>query len=106
MADITNMFITVEWNENCPSDSFLGIGYLVFSETLHGSRGPCRSCVHAGVGYFFEKSRSCKNDQKWSKMARNRVFGLFRKTKSLGLSGNCVKLKFLWTINILQKLHA
>ena len=100
MADIRNMFITVEWNENCPSDSFLGIGYLVFSETLHGSRGPCRSWI------FFEKSRSGKNGQKWSKMARNRVFGLFRKTKSLGLSGNCVKLKFLWTINILQKLHA
>ena len=68
MPDIRNMFITVEWNENCPSDSFLGIGYLVFSETLHGSRGPCRSCVHAGAGYFLknpDQAKMAKNGQKW-----------------------------------------
>ena len=34
------------------------------------------------------------------------VFGLFKKTTSLVLSGICVKRKFLWLINILQKLHA
>ena len=34
------------------------------------------------------------------------VFGLFKKIKSLVLSGICVKLKFLWFINILWKLHA
>ena len=52
-----------------------------------------------------------KNGQKWLK---NMVFGLFILLKSpktmffmsLVLSGNCVKWKFLWFINILQKLHA
>ena len=33
------------------------------------------------------------------------VFGLFKKIASLGLSGICVKSKFLWFINILRKLH-
>ena len=44
-----------------------------------------------------------KNAQKWPK---NRVFALFKKIMSLFLSGICVKLKFLWFINILQKRHA
>ena len=44
-----------------------------------------------------------ENVQKWPK---NMVFGIFRKIMSLVLSGICVKLKFLWFINILQKLHA
>ena len=44
-----------------------------------------------------------KNGQKWSK---NRGFELFKKIMSLVLSGICVKRKFLWFINILQKLHA
>ena len=44
-----------------------------------------------------------KNGQKLSK---NRVLGLFKKITSLVLSGICVKRKFLWFINILQKLHA
>ena len=44
-----------------------------------------------------------KNGQKWPK---NMVFGLFKKITSLVLSGICVKSKFLWFINILQKLHA
>ena len=34
------------------------------------------------------------------------VFGLFKKITSLVFSGICVKQKFLWFINILQKLHA
>ena len=34
------------------------------------------------------------------------VFGHFKKIMSLVLSGICVKRKFLWFINILQKLHA
>ena len=42
-----------------------------------------------------------KNDQKWPK---NIVFGLFKKIKSLVLSGICGKWKFLWFINILRKL--
>ena len=43
-----------------------------------------------------------ENGQKWPK---NMVFGIFRKIMSLVLSGICVKLKFSWFINILQKLH-
>ena len=51
-----------------------------------------------------------KNGQKCLK---NMGFGLFILLKSpktmffmsLVLSGNCVKWKFLWFINILQKLH-
>ena len=41
--------------------------------------------------------------QKWPK---NTVFELFKKIRSLVLSGIGVKRKFLWSINILQKLHA
>ena len=33
------------------------------------------------------------------------AFGLFKKISLLVLSGICVELKFLWSINILQKLH-
>ena len=44
-----------------------------------------------------------KNDQKWPKY---RIFGLFKKITSSVLSGIGVKRKFLWLINILQKLHA
>ena len=44
-----------------------------------------------------------KNGQNWP---RNRVFELFKKITSLVLSGICVKRKFLWSNNILQKLHA
>ena len=44
-----------------------------------------------------------KNGQKWSK---NMVFGLFKKITSLAFPGICVKRKFFWFINILQKLHA
>ena len=44
-----------------------------------------------------------KNGQKWPK---NRIFGLFKKIMSLVLSGICLKRKFLWFINILQKLRA
>ena len=40
------------------------------------------------------------------KWPANRVFGLFKKITSLVFSGICVKQKFLWFINILQKLHA
>ena len=34
-----------------------------------------------------------------------RFFGLFKKIKSLVLSGIVVERKFLWSFNILQKLH-
>ena len=34
------------------------------------------------------------------------IFRLFKKITSLVLSRICVTLKFLWFINILQKLHA
>ena len=56
---------------------------------------------------FFEKNpyqaKMTKNGQKWPK---NRIFGLFKKIMSLVLSGICLKRKFLWFINILQKLRA
>ena len=32
-------------------------------------------------------------------------FGIFKKIKSLVLSGIVVKRKLLWSVNILQKLH-
>ena len=48
-------------------------------------------------------AKMTKNGQKWPK---NRVFGLFKKIRSLVLSGINVKRKFLWFINILRKLHA
>ena len=44
-----------------------------------------------------------KNGQEWPK---NMVFGLFKIITSLFLFGICVKWKFLWFVNILQKLHA
>ena len=46
--------------------------------------------------------------QKWPKQRRHKnIFkGLFKKIMSLVLSGIFVKWKFLWFINILQKLHA
>ena len=44
-----------------------------------------------------------KDGQKWP---RNMVFVLFKKITSLVLFGIGVKQKFIWFINILQKLHA
>ena len=44
-----------------------------------------------------------KIGQKWPK---SRVFGPFKKIRSSILSGICLKRKFLWFINIQQKLHA
>ena len=44
-----------------------------------------------------------KTSHKWS---QNRVFGLYEKIAVMVLSGICVKQKFLWFINILQKRHA
>ena len=52
--------------------------------------------------FFGKKFPLGKNDKKWPK---NMVFGHFKKIESLVLSGNCVKSKFLWFINILIKLH-
>ena len=40
------------------------------------------------------------------KIAPKQGFWTFKKITSLVLSGICVKRKFLWFINILQKLHA
>ena len=39
-------------------------------------------------------------------MAQKQGFWIFKKIMSSVLSGICVKRKFLWLINILQKLHA
>ena len=83
---------------------FLWIGSLFFSETQHAVRGP--SIVICDSWIFWKTSLLGKNDQKWSKMTQKRVFGLFKKTMSLVLSGICIKWKFLKFINILWKLHA
>ena len=69
------------------SVGFLRISSLVFSETY-------RKNPHL--------AKMTENGQKWP---QNEVFGLFRNIMSLVLSGICVKWKFLWFINILQKLH-
>ena len=68
---------------------FLGFGSLVFSETSHGVRGPYIAVCDSQN--FLKKSSSGKNDQKWSKWPKNRVFGLFKKIKSLVLSEFVVK---------------
>ena len=52
---------------------------------------------------FWKKSASGKNGQKWPK---NRVFGLFKKIRSLVLSEFGVKPELLWFFNILQRLYA
>ena len=44
-----------------------------------------------------------KTSHKWS---QNRVFGLYEKIAVMVLSGICLKQKFLWFINILQKRYA
>ena len=49
------------------------------------------------------RAKMTQNGQNWPK---NRVFGLLKKITLLVFSGIGVKRKFLWFINILQKLHA
>ena len=71
----------------------------------HRVRGPY-IVVFDRAGFFRKKSPSGKNDTNGQKWSKNRVFGLFKKIMSLFLSEICVKWKFLWFINILQKLHA
>ena len=77
---------------------FLGIGSLVFSETQRGVRGPY--LVICDTDEFLRKKphrvKITKNDQKWPK---NRIFGLFKKIKSLLLSGIGVKQKVLMALN-------
>ena len=77
---------------------FLGIGSLVFSETQLGVRGPY--LVICDTDEFLRKKphrvKITKNDQKWPK---NRIFGLFKKIKSLLLSGIGVKQKVLMALN-------
>ena len=83
----------------CAFSSFLGIGLLVFflkpDMVLGVYIGMCVTETD-----FLEKSPLGKNDQKWS---LNRVLWL---VKSLILSGNGVKWKYLLYFNILQELHA
>ena len=58
------------------SGSFLGIGSLVFSETLYGVRIPYGD-VHDRARFFFERPSSSKNNQKLSKMAQEWGFWPF-----------------------------
>ena len=68
-----------------PSVSFLGIGSLIFSETLHDVRG--LYIVGCNRARFFEKyshqAEMTKNGQKWLK---KKSFGLFKQMISLVLS--------------------
>ena len=52
---------------------------------------------------MFLKKNGITNGRKGPK---NKVFWLFKKIKSLVLYGIGLKQKFLWSFNILQKLHA
>ena len=84
--------------------SFLEIGsfFKFFFETLHDVRGPYIVVCDSWI--FLEKNpHRAKMVKKWPK---NMVFGLFKKMTLLALSVICVKWKFLWFINILQKLYA
>ena len=51
----------------------------------------------------FKKKNDVKKGQKGQK--KQGLFGPLKKVKSLVLSGIGVKRKFLWSFNILQKLH-
>ena len=62
------------------SSSFLGIGSLVFSETLYGLRGPY-SVLQNSI--FLEKLPSSKNDQNRSKIVQKWAFAVFTKIYSL-----------------------
>ena len=87
------------------SVSFLRIGWLVFSKIQHGVKGSY-IVVCDRVGFFWKNPHHAKMTKNGQKSPQNKVFGLFKKIMSLFLSGICVKRKFLWFINILQKLDA
>ena len=85
------------------SSSFLGIGTLVFSETLYGVRGSYRDVRGRALDFF----RKISFRQNWPKMVKwcpkMFFFWLFRKVYSLVSSGNVVEWKYLWPFNILRK---
>ena len=61
-------------------------------------------CDKAGfLGKNPHQAKMTQNGQRWPK---NTVFGLLKKIMSLVSSGICLKRKFLWFVDILQKLHA
>lgn len=69
-----------------PSGSFLGTGLLVFSQTIQDIRSPYRDVRESRI--FWKnpyQTKMTKNGKKWP---QNRVFQLFRKTKSLLLISN------------------
>ena len=86
------------------SISFLRRGSLVFLKLSMVLGAHIKLCVTEWE--FFEK---IPIRQKWPKMVKNgpknSVWGLFKKIKSLFLSAIGLKWKFLWSINILWKLH-
>ena len=78
----------------CPfvllSGSFLGIGSLIFSETLYGVRGPYGDlCDRAQC--FWKNPLLAKITKNGQKLPKNGDFGFFRKIYSLVLSGNDVE---------------
>ena len=73
-----------------------------FSETYYGVRNPYLVICDGGR-FIFEKkimSKIVKKDQK------TKFFGIFKRIKSLVLTGIGVKRKLLWSFNTLWKLHA
>ena len=61
-------------------------------------------CDKAGfLGKNPQQTKMTQNGQRWPK---NTVFRLLKKIMSLVSSGICLKRKFLWFVDILQKLHA
>ena len=79
--------------------SFLRIGSFVFSETQYCVRSRYLVICDSRISLKKIMAKMVKKGQK------TRFFGLFKKIKSLVLSGIIVKRKFLWSFNILQKLR-
>ena len=53
--------------------------------------------------FFLKNLHWAKMTKNGQKSSKNKIFGLFKEMMLLGLSGICVKRKFLWFINILRK---
>ena len=62
--------------------------------------------LYVTAAFFGKNPHRAKMTKNGQKLPQNRIFVLFKKIMSLVLSGIYVKLKFLWFINILRKLHA
>ena len=84
---------------SCLAVSFLRIGSFFFLKLSMVLGSPYLVTCNSRIFLKKVMSKMVKKGQK------TRFFGLFKKLKSLVLSGIIVKRKFLWPFNILQKLH-